>query len=66
MGYENKLQFAFLGSTNYSKEMLLFLIENEFIPKVIFYISKKFKWAENRRLFIWSLLNFEEWCEIYG
>ena len=29
MGYENKLQFAFLGSTNYSKEMLLFLIEND-------------------------------------
>ena len=21
---------------------------------------------ENRRLFIWSLLNFEEWCGIYG
>ena len=21
---------------------------------------------KNRRLFIWSLLNFEEWCEIYG
>ena len=37
------INFAFLGSTNYSKEMLLFLIENGFIPSVIFYIPEKFK-----------------------
>jgi methionyl-tRNA formyltransferase len=39
----NNLRFAFLGSTTYSKEMLLFLIKNNFIPQVIFYIPKKFK-----------------------
>ena len=37
------LNFAFLGSTNYSKEMLLFLIKNGFIPSIIFYIPEKFK-----------------------
>ena len=43
--FMDKISFVFLGSTNYSKEMLLFLIENGFIPKVIFYIyiSEKFK-----------------------
>ena len=40
---DKSLNFAFLGSTNYSKEMLLFLIENGFIPRVIFYIPKRFK-----------------------
>lgn len=31
-----KLSFAFFGSTNYSKQLLLFLIKKKFIPKAIF------------------------------
>ena len=106
----NNLSFAFFGTTNYSKELLLFLLEKDLVPKVIFSIPQGFSspdnsWfkgesidfvkakllndnaniykymdkdavkmlvnehltgQENRRLFIWSLLNFEEWCGIYG
>lgn len=29
-------------------------------------INEHLSGKENRRLFIWSLLNFEEWCGIYG
>jgi len=29
-------------------------------------VNEHLKGEKNRRLFIWSLLNFEEWCEIYG
>ncbi len=29
-------------------------------------INEHLTGKENRRLFIWSLLNFEEWCGIYG
>ena len=36
------LSFAFFGSTNYSKDLLLFLIKKT-IPKAIFYIPKYFK-----------------------
>jgi len=38
----NNLSFAFFGATNYSKELLLFLIENSFLPKVIFSIPQEF------------------------
>lgn len=38
----DNLSFAFFGATNYSKELLLFLIENDFIPKVIFSIPQEF------------------------
>ena len=38
----DKLRFAFFGATNYSKELLLFLIEKKFIPKAIFAIPKEF------------------------
>ena len=37
-----KLSYAFFGTTNYSKELLLFLIENNLTPKVIFSIPKEF------------------------
>jgi hypothetical protein len=37
-----KIDFAFFGATNYSKELLLFLIENSFLPKVIFSIPQEF------------------------
>jgi methionyl-tRNA formyltransferase len=37
-----KLSFAFLGTTNYSKELLLFLINKQLIPKVIFSIPEEF------------------------
>lgn len=29
-------------------------------------INEHLSGVQNRRLFIWSLLNFEEWCNIYG
>ena len=29
-------------------------------------INEHLSGNQNRRLFIWSLLNFEEWCEVYG
>lgn len=29
-------------------------------------IQEHLSGKENRRLFIWSLLNFEQWCDIYG
>jgi asparagine synthase (glutamine-hydrolysing) len=29
-------------------------------------ISEHLSGEKNRRLFIWSLLCFEEWCKIYG
>tara|TARA_B100000989_G_C19528668_1_gene468360 strand:- start:136 stop:2139 length:2004 start_codon:yes stop_codon:yes gene_type:complete len=29
-------------------------------------INEHLSGNRNRRLFIWSLLNFEEWCEVYG
>ena len=38
----DNLSFAFFGATNYSKELLLFLLEKKFIPKVIFSIPKEF------------------------
>jgi len=28
-------------------------------------INQHLRGEQNRRLFIWSLLNFEEWCGIY-
>ena len=37
-----KLTYAFFGSTNYSKELLLFLIENKLMPKAIFSIPQEF------------------------
>lgn len=39
----NNLTYAFFGTTNYSKDLLLFLIEEGFIPKAIFSIPQKFK-----------------------
>ncbi len=38
----SKLRFAFLGATNYSKELLLFLIENGLEPTMIFSIPEEF------------------------
>lgn len=38
----NKLSFAFFGATNYSKELLLFLLEKDLVPKVIFSIPQEF------------------------
>ena len=29
-------------------------------------INEHLSGERNRRLFVWSLLNFEEWCEVYG
>lgn len=38
----NNLSFAFFGATNYSKELLLFLLEKDLVPKVIFSIPQEF------------------------
>jgi len=38
----DKIKFAFFGATNYSKELLIFLIENNFIPSIIFSIPQEF------------------------
>ena len=38
----DNLSFAFFGATNYSKELLLFLLEKKFMPKVIFSIPQDF------------------------
>jgi len=38
----DNISFAFFGCTNFSKELLLFLIENKFIPKVIFSSPSEF------------------------
>ena len=35
----NNLSFAFFGTTNYSKELLLFLLEKDLVPKVIYHKS---------------------------
>lgn len=38
----DNLSFAFFGATNHSKELLIFLIEKKYIPKVIFTLPKEF------------------------
>ena len=38
-----KVDFAFLGATKYSLDMLNFLIKNSCTPKAIFYIPKRYK-----------------------
>jgi methionyl-tRNA formyltransferase len=38
----NLIRFAFFGATNYSKELLEFLIEKDFFPEVIFTIPEEF------------------------
>lgn len=37
-----KLKFVFLGATNYSRELLIFLLEKKIIPEVIFSIPQEF------------------------
>lgn len=37
------LKFVFFGTTEYSKDLLLFLINNEFVPSTIFSIPQEFK-----------------------
>jgi len=39
---KNRLNYAFFGSTNYSKELLLFLINNSFLPRAVFTIPEEF------------------------
>ena len=44
----DKLSFAFFGATNFSKELLIFLIENNFIPKAILSIPQEFTISFNK------------------
>jgi len=42
------MNYIFLGATNYSKDLLLFLIQNNFIPKAIFYIPQNYTITINK------------------
>ncbi len=44
-----KLTFAFLGATNFSKEMLTCLIDNGYLPRLIFYIPEEFSISYSRQ-----------------
>ncbi len=45
-----KINYAFFGATNYSKELLLFLIKNDFIPMAIFAIPKEFEISYSEKI----------------
>ncbi|MBD62541.1 MAG: hypothetical protein CMD68_00460 [Gammaproteobacteria bacterium] len=45
----SNLNFAFLGSTNFSKELLLYLIENDLKASIIFSIPEKFNISYSSR-----------------
>lgn len=63
----NKIKFAFLGATNYSKELLLFLLENKLFPEIIFSIPKEFSisYSENKVLNV-NYANLEEIADKYN
>jgi methionyl-tRNA formyltransferase len=61
------IKFAFLGATNYSKELLLFLIEKSFIPSVIFAIPKEFSISySEEKVKNTNYANLEEIAKEYG
>jgi len=45
----NELKYVFLGCTNYSKALLLFLIENNIIPTAVFSIPKEFNISYSKK-----------------
>ena len=45
----DNLKYAFLGSTNYSKELLLFLIESGLMPNIIFSIPENFNISYSKK-----------------
>mgnify|MGYP001176022467 CR=1 FL=1 len=45
----DKLSFIFFGTTNYSKDLLLFLLKNKFYPKMIFSSPSDFKISYSKK-----------------
>ncbi len=63
------ISYAFFGATNFSKELLLFLIKNNFIPKAIFSIPEEFTITYNKKRVKVKNLNYanlKEVAEEYG
>ncbi|WP_024954308.1 methionyl-tRNA formyltransferase [Sulfurospirillum arcachonense] len=63
----DKLSFAFFGATNYSKELLLFLIEKSFFPKVVFSIPQEFNISySDKKVKNTNYSNLKEIADIYN
>ncbi|WP_323592766.1 methionyl-tRNA formyltransferase [Aliarcobacter butzleri] len=63
----NNLSYAFFGATNYSKELLLFLIEKSFFPKVIFSIPQEFNISySDKKVKNINYSNLKEIADIYN
>lgn len=63
----DKLYFAFFGATNYSKELLLFLIEKNLIPKAIFSIPQEFNISySEKKVKNTNYANLKEIADIYN
>lgn len=63
----NNLSFAFFGTTNYSKELLLFLLEKDLVPKVIFSIPQEFNISySNEKVKNTNYANLKELADKYN
>lgn len=63
----NNLSFAFFGTTNYSKELLLFLLEKDLVPKVIFSIPQEFNISySNEKVKNSNYANLKELADKYN
>ncbi|MFZ8805702.1 MAG: methionyl-tRNA formyltransferase [Candidatus Calescibacterium sp.] len=63
------ISYAFFGATNFSRELLLFLIKNNFIPKAIFSIPEEFTITYNKKRVKVKNVNYanlKEVAEEYG
>jgi hypothetical protein len=43
------IKFAFFGATNYSKELLKFLLDNNLVPSAIFSIPEEFNISYSKK-----------------
>lgn len=60
------LSFAFFGSTNYSKDLLLFLIRKNFIPKAIFSSTQEYTISHsNEKVKNYNFVNLKEIADEY-
>lgn len=63
----DNISYAFFGATNYSKELLLFLIEKIFFPKVIFSIPQEFNISySDNKVKNTNYSNLKEIADIYN
>ncbi|WP_133129595.1 methionyl-tRNA formyltransferase [Legionella yabuuchiae] len=62
------MNFIFLGCTNFSKEILINLIENNYIPKVVFTIPEHFaiSYAKGKKVKNYNYANLETLCLEHG